>query len=142
MESHERINEHVDDCRRMKIEVLPPDINRSEVEFSVDGEKIRFGMGAIKGVGEQVLEAVVKEREENGPFTSLYNLCERVDPKTLNKSTLEILIKAGALNSLGGNQAQLMLTVERAVQSALNIHRDRARGQKSLFGDEPTDEES
>ncbi len=142
MESHERINEHVDDCRRMKIEVLPPDINRSDVEFSVDGEKIRFGMGAIKGVGEQALEEVVKEREENGQYSSLYNLCERVDPKSLNRSTLETLIKAGALNSLGGNQAQLMLTVERAVQSALKIHKDRARGQKSLFGDEPASDES
>lgn len=140
MESHERINEHIDDCRRMKLEVLPPDINRSEVEFSVDGEKIRFGMGAIKGVGEQVLEAIVTEREENGPFQSIFSLCERVDPKTLNKSSIEILIKAGALASLGGNQAQLMLSVERAVQSAVNLHRDRARGQKSLFGDDQSDE--
>lgn len=134
MESTDRISEHIDDCRRMKIEVVSPDINRSEVEFGVDGDTILFGLGAIKGVGEQALECLVTEREENGPFKDIFDLTERVDPKALNKSTLETLIKAGALDCLGPNREQHMIIAERAVQASISIHRDRARGQKSLFG--------
>ncbi|MAG92948.1 MAG: DNA polymerase III subunit alpha [Planctomycetaceae bacterium] len=136
MESSDRISEHVDDARRMGIEVQPPDVNRSEVEFGVDGEKLTFGLGAIKGVGEEAMGVIVAEREANGPFSDIFNLAERVDPKCLTKGAFEILIKAGALNSLGPNQAQHMLVMERAVQSAVAKQRDRARGQKSLFGDD------
>ncbi|MEX2287811.1 MAG: DNA polymerase III subunit alpha [Planctomycetaceae bacterium] len=136
MESTDRISEHVDDCRRMKIPILPPDINQSDVEFSVVGDTISFGLGAIKGLGEQALAAVVAERQANGPFTSIFDLTERVDPKALTRGTLELLIKAGAMDGLGPNREQHMLVVERAVQSSLALHRDRARGQKNLFGEE------
>jgi DNA polymerase-3 subunit alpha len=139
MESSERISEQIDDCRRMHIEILPPDVNGSDVEFGVAGDKLTFGLGAIKGIGDQVVTAVVAEREANGPFRNIFDLAERLDPGVLNKSTLETLIKAGALDSFGANRAQHMLVVERAVQSAASLYRDRARGQKSLFGgDEPT----
>jgi DNA polymerase III subunit alpha len=134
MESTERISEHIDDARRMKTEVLAPDINRSEVEFSFVGNKITFGLGAIKGVGEGALRSVVEERHRGGPFRDLFDLTERVDPKALNKSTLETLIKAGVLDLLPGTRAQQFTLVERAVQSAMTKHRDKARGQKSLFG--------
>ena len=143
MESSDRISEHVDDCRRMKIEILPPDVNQSDVEFSVLGDKITFGMGAIKGVGEQAVGAIVEEREENGPFKNIFDLTERVDPKQLSKSVLEILIKAGALDSLGPNREQHLIASERAIQAAIAKHRDKARGQRSLFGgedDSATDE--
>ena len=174
MESSDRIAEHTDDCRRMQIEVLAPDVNSSEVEFGVtvasggrkpagnsdqqnasnhsenrgadtprspedDDRKITFGLGAVKGVGENVVQAIVAEREANGPFNSIFDLTERVDPKVLNKSALEILIKAGALDQLGGNRAQHIAVVERAVQSAATLHRDRARGQKNLFGGDDED---
>ncbi|MEQ9410465.1 MAG: DNA polymerase III subunit alpha [Fuerstiella sp.] len=134
MESSERIAEHVDDSRRQNIEVLPPDVNTSEVEFAVVGDKISFGMAAIKGVGEAALEALVAERNENGPFSDIFDLTERVDPKALNKSALEVLIKVGALDSLPGNRAQQLEVVERAVQSAVAKARDKASGQMSLFG--------
>ncbi len=143
MESTERISEHVDDARRMKLEVLPPDINSSEVEFGFVDGKVTFGMGAIKGVGIVALQAIVDEREKNGLFKNIYDLTERVDPKLLTKGSLEILIKSGALDCFGPNRPQHLLVFERAVQAAVSIQKDKARGQKSLFGgdDDPADEE-
>ncbi|MCA9037664.1 MAG: DNA polymerase III subunit alpha [Planctomycetaceae bacterium] len=140
MESSERISEHIDDARRMQIEILPPDINRSIVDFGFIDGKITFGLGAIKGVGESAVSALVEEREANGPFKDLFDMTERVDPKVLNKSTLETLIKAGVLDTLPGTRAQQMELVERAVQSSISRHKDKARGQKSLFGDDDEDE--
>ncbi len=134
MESSERISEHIDDCRRMKIEILPPDINTSDVEFRVVGDQLSYGMGAIKGLGEQAIRTVVEEREANGLFKHIFDLCERVDPKMLTKSNLEILIRAGALDSLGPNREQHTLAIEMAVQLAARKQRDRLRGQRSLFG--------
>jgi DNA polymerase III subunit alpha len=136
MESTDRISEHVDDARRMKLEVVPPDINTSQVEFGMDQGTITFGMGALKGVGEAALQAVVDERKSNGPFRDIFDLTERNDPKSLNKSALETLIKAGVLDSFPGTRAQQTEVVERAVQSAISRRRDKARGQKSLFGDD------
>ena len=140
MESSDRINEHTEDARRMGIEVLPPDINASDVEFSVTGEAIAFGLGAIKGVGEAAMGTLVEERQKNGPFRDLFDLTERVDPKVLTKGMLEILIKAGALDSLGPNRAQHFDAVDRASQAAAARMRDKASGQKNLFGgDEPAE---
>ena len=139
MEDSERIAEHVDDCRRMKIQVLPPDINHSEMEFTVEGDKVRFGLAAVRGVGEGPCRAIAAERAARGPFRDIYELCERVDPKLLPKGAVEILIKAGALDSLGPNRPQHLMMVERATQSGANRARDKASGQKSLFGgDEST----
>ncbi|HUG89644.1 MAG TPA: DNA polymerase III subunit alpha [Planctomycetaceae bacterium] len=134
MESSDRIAEHVEDCRRMRIAVLPPDVNSSEVEFGVQGDKLTFGLGAIKGVGEQALEAIVAERKASGPYRDIFDLANRVDPKQLTRGTLELLIKAGALDSLGPNREQHMLAAERAVQAAAARHRDKQLGQKNLFG--------
>ncbi len=140
MESSERIAEHVDDSRRQNIEVLPPDVNTSEVEFAVVGDKISFGMGAIKGVGEAALESMVAERNANGPFRDIFDLTERIDTKALNKSALETLIKVGALDSLPGNRAQQLEVVERAVQSAVSKAKDKASGQMNLFGGDDEEE--
>ncbi len=134
MEDTDKILEHVDDCRRMNIPVLPPDVNHSEVEFAVRGDKIAFGMGAIKGVGEQAVGAIVIEREARGLYKSIFDLAERVDPKQLSKSVLELLVKVGACDSLGGRRSQLHAVIERAVQSAVSRNRDKQRGQKNLFG--------
>lgn len=104
---------------------------------------LTFGLGAVKGVGESALAALVAEREENGPYKNIFDLTERIDTKVLTKGMLEILIKAGALDSFGPNRAQHMLAVERAVQAGAALQRDKARGQKSLFGDDDeSDEES
>ncbi|MCA9073747.1 MAG: DNA polymerase III subunit alpha, partial [Planctomycetaceae bacterium] len=143
MESSDRISEHTDDCRRMGIEVMPPDVNLSDVEFTVVGEKLAFGLGAVKGVGEAAMEALVAERNENGPFKDIFDLSERVDPKQLTKSYVEILIKAGALDCFGPNRAQHMLVVDRAMQAAIAAQRDKAAGQMSLFGEpEPGSDDS
>ncbi|MGQ0634860.1 MAG: DNA polymerase III subunit alpha [Planctomycetaceae bacterium] len=134
MEDTDRIAEHVDDCRRMKIKVLPPDVNRSDVEFGVDGDALTFGLAAIKGVGEQAVAAIAAERQATGPFRDIFDLCERVDPRQLTRSALEILIKAGALDTFGGDRAQHLALAERAVQNASSKFRDRLAGQKNLFG--------
>ena len=139
MESTERISEHVDDARRMKIEVLGPNVNQSDVDFSVLGHKITFGLAALKGVGHNVVQAIVDERTARGPFKDIFNLTERVDPKVLTKGMLETLIKAGTLDCLPGTRAQQSAIVERAVQSALSRQKDKARGQKSLFGGDEDD---
>ncbi len=141
MEDSERISEHTDDARRMKIKIVPADINTSEAEFAVVGEdEVSFGMGAIKGLGGPVVAAIAAERQANGPFKDIFDLTERIDPKVLQKGALEILIKAGALDSLGPNRAQHTAAVERAVAGAAAMQKDKQRGQKSLFGgdDEPS----
>ncbi|MCH2212985.1 MAG: DNA polymerase III subunit alpha [Fuerstiella sp.] len=143
MESTERISEHVEESRRQKLEVLPPNVNRSEVEFGIDSGRITFGMGAIKGIGEGALHTIVHERNENGPFKHIFDLTERLDSKSLTKSALEALIRAGALDDLPGSRAQQMEVVERAIQAGISRQRDRASGQMSLFGgdDDVADEE-
>lgn len=135
MEDSDRISEHTDDARRMGISIVPPDINTSDTEFKVvDDQRVSFGMAAIKGLGESAVQVIVAERAANGPFKDIFDLAERVDPKVMQKGTLEILIKAGALDSLGPNRAQHMAAVERAIAGAASRQKDKARGQKSLFG--------
>lgn len=144
MEDTGRISEHTDDARRMGIAIVPPDINTSDTEFAVvDDQRVSFGMAAIKGVGEAAVKAIVAERTANGPFKDIFDVAERLDPKVLQKATLEILIKAGALDSLGPNRAQHMASVERSVAGAAARQKDKQRGQKSLFGgdDEPASNE-
>jgi DNA polymerase-3 subunit alpha len=138
MESTADISEHVDDCRRMRIDVLPPDVNTSDVEFDAVASKISFGLGAIKGLGEQVGIAIVAERKANGPFKDIFDLTERIDPRCMQKGMLEILIKAGTLDSFGPNRAQHLAVVERAVAHASARQRDKQAGQKTLFGGDET----
>ncbi len=142
MESSDRISEHTDDCRRMKIDILPPDVNMSHVEFKVVGDAVSFGLAAIKGVGEHVVLAIVAEREQNGPFKNIFDLCERIDPKVLTKGVLEILIKAGALDVFGPNREQHTMCVEMATQMAARKFKDKQRGQRSLFGGDSGSNES
>ncbi len=135
MEDSDRIAEHTDDARRAGMKIAAPDINRSESEFTVLSEtEVGFGLAAIKGLGEQATLVIAAERQANGPYKDIFDLAERLDPKVLQKSTLEILIKAGALDTLGPNRVQHMAAVERAVSGAASKQRDKQRGQKSLFG--------
>ena len=136
----DKLVEHVDDCRRMGIPILPPDINVGDVEFSVLGHQLTFGLGAIKGVGEAAVAAIVAERAKNGPFKDLFALTERCDPKHVGKGVLELLVKAGACDCLGGRRSQQFAVIERAVQGAASIQRDKQRGQKNLFGGDEDEE--
>jgi DNA polymerase-3 subunit alpha len=126
--------EHLEDCQRMEIEVLPPDVNRSGVDFSVAGGKIQFALSAIKGCGGSAGEAIVAARGKGGPFTDLFDFCERVDASGASKATIETLIKAGAFDSFGARRSQLAAVVERAVQAGQSTAADKRSGQKSLFG--------
>ncbi len=122
----------------MKIPVLPPDVNKSESDFSIErGPKgqvgIRFGLGAIKGVGDGIVESIITERAENGNSTHLYQFCERIRPHGLNKTALDALIKSGALDSIDDNRATSLEYQEAALMFATDLTRDRAMGQDSLF---------
>jgi DNA polymerase-3 subunit alpha len=131
--------EHVEDCRRMGIEVAPPDVNASMADFSVSGGRILFGLAAIKGCGLQAAEAIVAERVKAGPFRDLHDFCGRLDPSLVNKTAIENLAKAGALDGLGGHRGALLAGVERAMAAGAAHLADRKSGQKNLFAafDEP-----
>lgn len=134
--------EHLDDCKRMGITVLPPDVNRSEAEFAVDGQNICFALSAIKGCGAGAARAIADERRRGGPYHSLFDFCERLDPGTVGRAAIETLVKAGAFDSLGGNRAQQFTAIDRALQSGASAAADRRSGQLGLFGDDDTSEES
>lgn len=131
--------EHRDDCIRMNITIVPPDINCSYVDFTVDDGKIIFGLAAIKGCGGSAGEAIVKSRQKDGPFKSIFEFCERVDPADCNRATVETLIKAGAFDSTGANRAQLLAVVDKAIQAGAAALADRRSGQMNLFGDLTSD---
>jgi DNA polymerase-3 subunit alpha len=114
--------------------VLPPDVNKSYLSFTPDVNSIRFGMGAIKNVGGPAAEAIVKSRQD-GPFNSLYDFCERVDMTAVNRRMLESLIKAGALDLLGGTRAQQFAMLDGAIENGARQSRDRASGQSGLFAE-------
>jgi DNA polymerase III subunit alpha len=128
--------EHIDDCRRMGIEVLPPNINEGHVDFRVAKEGvIHFGLGAIKGVGFKAVEAIVKAREQGGPFLSLDDFFERVLTKEVGAGCVETLIHAGAFDPLGAKRSQLLAVLPRALQAGQAKQDDRRRGQRGLFDD-------
>lgn len=117
----------------MGIEVLPPDVNESSNDFAVVGEKIRFGLVAVKNVGEAAIQSILAARRDQGRFRDLYDFCERVDLRLVNKRVIESLIKCGAFDSLGARRAQLMAVVDKAMEAASAAQRDRAHGQVSLL---------
>ena len=127
--------EHMEDSDRMQIEVIAPDVNSSDVDFSVSDRNIHFALSAIKGCGESAAEAIVSARKQDGAFRDLFDFCERVDATSCNRSTIETLIKAGAFDSFQNRRSQLMAVVERAMQSGAAALADRRSGQKSLFGE-------
>ena len=131
--------EHIEDCQRMGAEVSPPDVNRSYAEFAVGEGKIFFGMTAIKGCGAAAATAIAAERDANGPYRSLFDFCERLDPGTVNRSATESLAKAGAFDSLGARRSQLFAAIDRALQAGSAAASDRRSGQKSLFGGDDDD---
>jgi len=124
---------YVNQCHELGIEVLPPDVNESDVGFTVVGGKIRFGMNAVKGVGVGAIEAVVATRGEGGPFTSIYDFCARVDSQLVNKRVLEALVKSGAFDSTGDTRRGMLEALPAAMAAGERRRRDRERGQGGLF---------
>jgi DNA polymerase-3 subunit alpha len=133
----DKIATFVGECARMGIAILPPDVNRSALTFlpeEIPGAKaIRFGLAAIKNVGEAAMETAIVDREENGPFKSMEDFCSRLDSRTVNKKILESLVKCGAFDWDGRHRAALDAAIEGAMGAAASVQKDRASGQVSLF---------
>ena len=135
MDNTEKVVGLIDECNVMGLTVQSPDINRSEVRFSVvDESTVLYGLGAIKGVGEAALANVLKARDDSGEFGSLDDLCRRASPGTVNKRVLEALVKAGAVDALGPNRASLWKHLGSALRGADQFHKNLAAGQDDLFG--------
>ncbi len=131
----DKLVEYIDEAKKIGIEVLPPDVNESQVDFAVAGERIRFGLAAIKGVGEGAVQSIIDARERDGRFTDLFDLAKRVDAKQVNRRVFEALIKCGALDEFPGNRAQKLDALELALDIAARATRDAEVGQFSLFAD-------
>jgi len=128
--------EHLEDCRRMGVEVLPPDVNLSQADFTVHDGKIVFALAAIKGCGGSAGQAIADNRKAGGPFTGLFDFCERCDPSVVNRTALESLIKAGAFDKLHSNRAALWESLDRALQAGAAKLADLKAGQRGLFDDD------
>jgi DNA polymerase-3 subunit alpha len=127
--------EHLEDCRRLGIEITRPDVNRSGIDFTVQDGTIVFGLSAIKSCGGGTAETIVANRQQQGPFHDLFDFCERIDSSVCHRATLETLIKAGAFDSTGARRSQLMAMVDRALQAGTAAAVDRRSGQRSLFAE-------
>src|SRR5438105_10811867 len=135
MNTKDRVPFYVNACREIGIEVLPPDVNGSACDFAVVEGKIRFGLNAVKNVGDSAARAIVAAREDGGPFASLWDFTERVDPQAVNKRALESLVKCGALDSTGGSRRGMLEALEHALSHGQRASDERLRGQSSLFAD-------
>ena len=136
MSNSDRIVILIDECRRMGISVLPPDVNTGMADFIVCDEGIRFGLGAIKNVGRGAIESIIQTREEKGSFRSVFEFCERVNMRQVNKKVLESLIQVGAMDSLEGTRAQKMAVLANAMQIATSTQQRLERGQTTIFGED------
>jgi DNA polymerase-3 subunit alpha len=138
----DKVVKYINECRALGIEVLPPDVNQSDLNFTPVGlDKIRFGLGAVKNVGVGAVEAIVKARNEGGQFKSLDDFCERVDLSAVNRRVFESLIKAGAMDSFPGTRSQLFAIVEDCMEAGQRAQKDLLSGQTGLFGDLLTPED-
>jgi DNA polymerase III subunit alpha len=133
MSTKDKVPFFVARCEEMGIEILPPDVNLSDHEFTVVERNVRFGLDAVKGVGYQAVEAIKRAREEGGPFTSLWDFCERVDNRTVNKKAIEALIKCGALGSTGATRRGMLAVLEQAQGAGQKAQQDAEIGQGSIF---------
>jgi len=133
MNNTDKVPLYIDECRKMDIKILPPDVNESRMDFTVVGEKIRFGLAAVKNVGRGAIASIIDAREQNGSFKSLTDFCQRIDLRQVNRRVIESLVKCGAFGSLGLNRAQLLAVLDQSLDSAQAYQRDRAQGQVSLL---------
>jgi DNA polymerase-3 subunit alpha len=133
MGNTDKVVRYINECRDLGIQVLPPDVNESEKDFSVSAEAIRFGLAAIKNVGEGPIETILEARRAGGPFMSFSDFCHRVDMRKLTKRAVECLIKVGAFDSTGARRAQLAEVLDRTVDQGLAAQRAVSQGQTSIF---------
>ncbi len=133
MENTSKVSEYILTCRQMGIGILPPDINEGESGFTVSGDSIRYGLSAIRSIGKAVVDAIVKEREQNGPFRTMDEFVERMTNKEVNKRTLDSFIKAGALDSLPGNRRQKCMVAPEMLDQKNKEKKSSMEGQLSLF---------
>ncbi|OBU16794.1 DNA polymerase III subunit alpha [Photobacterium aquimaris] len=135
MDNTDKIISLVDECHRMKLKLLPPDVNKGLYRFNVDEDgAVVYGIGAVKGVGEGPIENIISAREKDGHFKDLFDFCARIDTKKVNKRVLEKLIKSGALDRLGPNRAAMLATLDDAIKAASQYHQAEAFGQADMFG--------
>jgi DNA polymerase-3 subunit alpha len=125
---------YINEAREMGIGLLPPDVNSSDNDFTPSEAGIRFGLRGIRNMGPQAAESIISAREKEGPYKSLYDFCERVDLGTVNRRVIESLIKSGAMDSLGGNRAQLTAVIDGSMESGQRAWKDKLSGQSGLFG--------
>jgi DNA polymerase-3 subunit alpha len=135
MNTKDRVPFYVNACREMGIEVLPPEVNSSECDFAVVEGRIRFGLNAVKNVGDSAAQAIVAARGGGGPFASLWDFTERVDPQVVNKRALESLVACGALDSTGATRKGMLDALERALSHGQRASDERLSGQSSLFAE-------
>ncbi len=158
MGSIDKVAEYIEESRQLNIQVLPPDVNESNTDFTAiykkarkgadpettetepssngfkaKGESIRFGLAAVKGVGTRAVEELIRARDEAGRFENIYHLCQFIDTRVINRGALEALIKAGAMDSLGGSRPQLLAALDDAITAGNKIQQDRRMGQMNLF---------
>jgi DNA polymerase-3 subunit alpha len=134
VDSIDGVVKFINECRGHDIEVQPPDINESLTNFSVNGERIRFGLAAIKNVGAAAVDLIIKEREDNGPFESIFDFCSRVDLSKANKRVMENLIRCGAFDSTGQYRSRLLAVLEEALDYGQQVQKEKNSQQMSLFG--------
>jgi len=127
--------EHLEDCQRMNVTVIPPSVNSPAVQFIVKDQKIHFALSAVKGCGGSAAEAIVREFEQGGAFSDLFDFCERVPLNECGRSSMESLLKSGAFDCFGARRSQIEAVLERAIQAGQAAAADRRSGQMSLFGD-------
>jgi DNA polymerase-3 subunit alpha len=137
MSTKDKVPFFVARCEEMGIEILPPDVNLSDHEFTVVEGNIRFGLDAVKGVGHQAVEAIKRARAQGGPFSSLWDFCERVDGRTVNRKAIEALIKCGALGSTGASRKGMLAVLEEAQAAGQKLQQDALIGQGSIFDLDP-----
>ena len=142
MNTKDRVPFYVNACREMGIEVEPPDVNSSRQDFAVVEGKIRFGLNAVKNVGEAAADAIVRAREEGGPFASLWEFTERADPQVVNKRALESLVKCGALDSTGATRLGMLAVLDHALAYGSKQAADRLAGQASIFDGGPEEDDA
>jgi DNA polymerase-3 subunit alpha len=133
MENTDKIVKYIGECQDMGTEILPPDVNESYRDFTVIGSKIRFGLVAVKNVGSSAVDSIISEREENGPFKDIFDFCQRVDLRKVNKRVLESLIKCGAFDFTGAHRSQMMAALNEAIEMAQLRQKERVSKQVSLF---------
>ena len=130
----DKLVKYINECREMDIEVLPPDVTSSGVDFTVEGPRVRFGLSAIKNVGEGAIRSVIEARGEGKELRSLHELCAAIDPRQVNKRVLEALVQSGAMDSFGAGRSRLFAGIDSALEYGQKQRADREAGQFSLFG--------